>query len=264
MIELSVSLVLLVVLLASAWACLSVQHLLPEPHRSRETVEFVRLVNAMMVTFTALVLGLLITSVKADFDGVGADVRGFSIQIIELNRLLHDYGPDTAPERALLREYTAAAIATTWTEEKAPPGAQRPAPSPTDTGEENSALGRMLEQIGRMLRGLQPSDPAQRLLAAQARTRFESLMERRWRLIEDSSSQISVPFYLVMVFWLVVIFASFGLSAPRNMLVYVTILLCAISIASAVFVTLEMSTPFGGFVTVSSAPMRDALAHVGG
>ena len=40
------------------------------------------------------------------------------------------------------------------------------------------------------------------------------------------------------------------------------IALCAISIASAVFVILDMDTPFNGFIMISSEPMRSALADV--
>ena len=114
-----------------------------------------------------------------------------------------------------------------------------------------------------MVLELQPANPMQRMLAAQARSRFEAMIRQRWQLIDHVRSQISRPFYLVLVLWLLAIFASFGLSAPRNMLVYVTILLCALSVTSAVFIIMELSTPLGGLIVVSSEPMRDALAHLG-
>ena len=44
------------------------------------------------------------------------------------------------------------------------------------------------------------------------------------------------------------------------LLSYTTIALGALSIASAIFVILELDTPFDGLFTVSSQPMRDALA----
>ena len=69
-------------------------------------------------------------------------------------------------------------------------------------------------------------------------------------------------FYVVLVFWLAVVFASFGLNAPRNLLSYITIALGGLSIASALFVILELDTPFEGLFTVSSRPMRDALTYL--
>jgi len=71
-----------------------------------------------------------------------------------------------------------------------------------------------------------------------------------------------VPFYVVLVFWLAIVFGSFGLTMPRNALSYTAIGLGAVSIASAMFVILELDTPFSGLFTVSSQPLRDALAHL--
>ena len=63
-----------------------------------------------------------------------------------------------------------------------------------------------------------------------------------------------MPFYVVLTFWLVILFASFGLSAPRNALSYITILLGALSIASVVYVILDLDTPFSGlFVEPTNA-----------
>jgi hypothetical protein len=91
---------------------------------------------------------------------------------------------------------------------------------------------------------------------------FERLMHTRWQILEETGSSISTPFYVVLVFWLAIVFGSFGLNAPRNGLSYTIILLGAISIASAMFVILELDTRFEGYFTVSSQPMRDALANL--
>ena len=71
-----------------------------------------------------------------------------------------------------------------------------------------------------------------------------------------------MPFYILLALWLVIVFASFGLSAPRNALSYITIMLAALSIASVIFVILDLDTPFSGIFMVSSGPMRDALAEL--
>lgn len=260
--ELASATLLFGALIGSAWVCLDLQRFLPESHRSRETVEFVRVVITMLVTFAALVLGFLLTSVKVEFDAVGNDLRTYSIQIIELNHVLADYGPETASARALLREYTASTIATTWTQEKAPPDATTPLRALTDEPLENSRLGDMLDGIGKQLLSFAPADALHQNLATEARILFRALMQRRWKIIEESPGEMSSPFFLVMIFWLIVIFVSFGLSAPRNILVFITIGICAASLASAVFVILDLSTPFGGLLHVPSASLRQALIHI--
>jgi hypothetical protein len=251
------------ILLGSTALGLFIRPLLSERHRSRDVVDFVQLVVAMLMTFAALVLGLLTNSVKSSFDKIGNDVRGLAVQLIQLDRSLRTWGAETAPTRELLHTYTAAAIATTWTRETKPSGTY-PTELPTGVGSylESSVMSDMLTRIELDIRQLEPQDPMHRRLATTCIAQFERLMQTRWRLIEETGSSISTPFYVVLVFWLAVVFASFGLNAPRNALSYVTIMLGGLSIASAIFVILELDSPFSGLFTVSSQPMRDALTYL--
>ncbi len=66
----------------------------------------------------------------------------------------------------------------------------------------------------------------------------------------------------MLVFWLMVVFASFGLYAPRNGMVLVAIALCAVCLTSAIFVILDMNLFYGGLFGISSQSMRGALAHM--
>ena len=66
-----------------------------------------------------------------------------------------------------------------------------------------------------------------------------------------------------LVFWLAVVFTSFGLSAPRNLLSYATVALGALAIASAIYVIMDLDQPFDGIFSVSSKPLRDALTELG-
>ncbi len=120
--ELSDAAILLVILLGGSALGVLVRPFLSEHHRSAETTDLIRLVVTMLVTFAALVLGLLTSSVKSSFDVVDNDLRSFSINLIQLDRLLQQYGSETAAARSLLRSYTAAAIASTWATEPKPPG----------------------------------------------------------------------------------------------------------------------------------------------
>jgi nitric oxide reductase large subunit len=66
-----------------------------------------------------------------------------------------------------------------------------------------------------------------------------------------------------MVFWLTIIFVSFGLFAPPNATVVATLFVCALSVSGAIFLVLEMDRPFSGLIQISDAPLRNALAHLG-
>ena len=137
-----------------------------ERHRSRETIEAIRLVISILVTFTALVLGLLTSSAKIAFDDYGNRLRAYGIDIIELDQRMREYGDGVEATRAMLRAYVAAAIADTWPDEPRPTGVY---PTHIKTfvpgsieGEELSA---MLGRVDNAIRSLEPADKFHQQLA---------------------------------------------------------------------------------------------------
>jgi hypothetical protein len=255
---------LFAVLLGSTALGLFVRPFLSEAHRSRETTDFVQLVVIMLVTFLAVVLGLLTSSAKESFDRVGNELKGLSVALIQLDRSLREWGSESEMGRHQLREYTAAIIAGTWHQEAkiSGIGVRDDTPPAVSGAIGNPVLGDLLSRVEVEIRGLEPRDPMQRMLAATCIAQFERLMQLRWRLVEDSGGSLSTPFYLILVFWLAVVFASFGLSAPHNLLSYVTITLGGLAIASAIYVIVDLDQPFGGIFSVSSQPLRDALTQL--
>ena len=236
---------------------------LPEKHRSRETLDTVRLVSSLVVTFAALVLGLLTASVNTAFDRVSDDMNGLAARIGQTTHCLASYGPETSPVRELLRAYTAGAIASTWPEEPAPSGSY---PRDQRTGQqfESLALGDLLQRAQVEVLRLQGGDPARRGLAGICASELAAVSNERWKLIGEAHHSISVPFYRVLALMLVTVFVSFGINAPRNALAQVSILISALTIAAAVFVVLELDGPLDGFVKVPSASLRAALAEADG
>ena len=85
----------------------------------------------------------------------------------------------------------------------------------------------------------------------------------RWTVVEQLGSSLQWPFLVVVVFWLAIIFASFGLFAPRNASVTAALFVAALSVAGSIFLILEMDRPYSGLVKISSAPLRTALAELG-
>ncbi len=52
----------------------------------------------------------------------------------------------------------------------------------------------------------------------------------RWLMFEQESTSVSLPLLAVLVFWLAIVFTSFGLFAPLNLTVIATLFLCALSV----------------------------------
>src|SRR5271163_2742295 len=143
---------------ASATIGFLIHSRLPERHRSPESIALVQLVISLLVTFTAIVLGLLTTSVKAGFD-TAYNARGDdAAQLAQMDRCLSDYGPETAPIRAKLRSYVAAVIASTWPDEPRPAGVTYPDTSNMPLTGEVNVLGNIMNDVGLETRSLQPKD----------------------------------------------------------------------------------------------------------
>jgi hypothetical protein len=251
------------VLLVSAFSGFLIQRALPTNHRSPETVDAVRLVMTMLLTLSAVVLGLLTSSAKARYDGQTADLERYSVDLIELDQRLRQYGPDALQIRGLLRAYTAAAIADTWPGEAHPPG-KYPLTSRTQpaAGLENVTLGDLLATIDRLIEELAPADAFHQQTAERLRNRVADTLQQRWRLLASAHSTISWPFLSVLMFWLVIIFLIFGLSSADNALVYTVFVLCALSVASSLYVILDFDAAQTGIIRAPSQSLREALSHM--
>jgi hypothetical protein len=90
----------------------------------------------------------------------------------------------------------------------------------------------------------------------------EALLQARWLVLAAVGPSVPAPFLVILVFWLTVIFASFGVFAPRNATVLTVLFVCALSVSLAVFLILEMEAPFDGLLKVSADSLRYAYTHL--
>jgi hypothetical protein len=222
---------------------------LPENHLSPESKSIVNLGMGVIGTMAALVLGLLVASAKGSYDKLSDELTNVSANIVLLDRALTLYGPETKEARDLLRNSAARALDRTWPKERSRPSQSAP------TGE----VGDLYEKI----QGLSPQNDNQRFIKSQALTMVVALAQTHWLMMEQRSVSISKPLLTIVVFWLTIDFISFGLFAPRNATVIATLFLCGLAVAGAIFLILEMYMPYEGLIQISSAPLRDALGHLG-
>ena len=223
---------------------------LKEDHLSKETQEAVKLGVGMVAAMSSLILGLMTASVKGNFDTTSKDVQQYATYLITLDAALRHYGPEADAARSALTDYTRNAIAETWP----------PAGGPPHVASDSSEL--KLMRVGSLLRQLQPASPDQIELKSEALDRYRSLSALRWVLIEESAAQVPAVFIFVLIVWLAFIFMSFGLFSPINAVSVAVFLQCALSLGGALFLILEMSTPFAGIIVVPSDGMQKALAHM--
>ncbi len=153
-------------------------------------------------------------------------------------------------------------IASTTPPAPPPAGVRYPDTAKMPLTGESSVLAEMMNDIGLKTRSLQPPDQLHRNLLDACTDQYRDVSRARWAVIEGVRGSISTPFYWVLVFWLVILFGSFGLRAPPNPMIVAIIGLCALSVTAAVFVILDLDQPYGGLYGIPSAAMRNALADM--
>lgn len=247
-------------LCASAWGGFGLRRRLGDRHLSEANLQSVSLVSSLLVTFTALVLSLLLASVKNSFDTADRDRRLYAAGLAQLDRCMSHAGPALAGARGELHAYTAAVIASTWPEEPPPTGVAYPDTSHMPRVGETPALAALMSGIADALARYAPADSYGQAVATACRQSLAAVQDRRWAVIEDAHGGVSLPFALIVQFWLVLVFVSFGLRGARNAFSAVAIGIGALAISSVIFVILDLDRAYGGLFGISSNAMRQALA----
>jgi hypothetical protein len=242
--------IVFVCVFVSALLGLIIGPLLPSHHLSSDSKQVVNLGMGLISMMAAIALGLLVATADGSYDTKKNELTQMSANYISIDRALAHYGPESAPERALLRRALAEEIDRIWPNERTEAAMTAPGVS---------SFGDLYEKV----QGLEPHNDSQRMMKDQALQIGIGLGQTRWLLFEQAGSSIPAPFLVILVFWLSVIFASFGLFAPRNATVILTLFVCALSVSGAVFLILELDHPFRGIIQIPSAPMRAALVQLG-
>ncbi len=224
---------------------------LPDQHLRDDSKDVVKTATGMIATLVALVIGLLVSSAKSSFDQANAGITQVGAKIILLDRLLGRYGGATDELRSRLRESVAVGIERIW-------------PSGDGAGGGLIAVERAnsLEEIQEMVRRLAPTNETARSIQSQAFDVCKELSESRWLMIEQAQTPTPTVFLVMLIFWLTVLFIGLGMLAPGNATTYLCLTICAISMAGAILLILEMSRPMEGMIRVSPAPLKKALSVI--
>ncbi|HWB51232.1 MAG TPA: hypothetical protein VG651_19120 [Stellaceae bacterium] len=222
-----------------------VKNYLREHHADTRTQDAVKVATGVVASMTALVLGLLVASAKSNFDGHAAEVRNLVVNITLLNRSLRGYQPPLTDQREALAQFTRDLRDKLWDEKS------------TLTNEQ--VMSR-LDQVRDKFRQLDPQSLQDKAL----KDRLLSLSDTIILLADELLLQepVSVPIQMIIVVdaWLAITFFAFALFAPFNLVSAIALGIGAAAVALALFMIVEMDSPFQGFVNVSPAPMDLAIA----
>ncbi|MBN2512776.1 MAG: DUF4239 domain-containing protein [Sedimentisphaerales bacterium] len=226
---------------------------LPDHHLCDDSRDAVKMGAGLIATLSALVLGLLISSAKDSFDAMNNAITEGSAKLIVLDRILAQYGPPTQDIRDKLRCSMIRTAAMIWPSEE------------TDEKKmiafEESPV--TMELVAAEIRELNPQNDLQKMFQSEAIEICRDLLQTRWLVIEQAQLSLPMAFIVVLLFWLTMLFGTFGLLAPANKTAVAALVVCALSVGGAIFLIEEMNKPLGGMVKVSNAPLLKAIEYMG-
>ena len=205
---------------------------------------------AVIGTLAVLVLGLLLASAFRAYEAQRNELIDLASKAVLLDRVLADYGPESREARTTLRLAIMRTLDAVWVSNQG-----------TDAQLDPPAVGSGI--LHDKVEELTPRNDTQRSIKGDAISLVTNLAQTRWLMLEQLSTPFSVPLLVVPVFWFIVTFVALGLFVPHKATVVTALFLCAMAVASVVYLIQAMYTPFEGAVKLSSAPLQEALKHMG-
>ena len=147
---------------------------------------------------------MLISNANTSFTAAGGQVTALSAEILRLDQLLRRYGPETAQARELLRQYAELKTTDLFPD------------NPEDVRLSDQSTYELLQQLEDSLLALKPANTRDQWWLGQAMTLAGKIGDARWLLAPQVGQGTPKAFLALLVFWLALLFASFGLFAPQN------------------------------------------------
>lgn len=247
MVSVGISALVFAVLFGGALLGAYLSPFLPAHYRNEAMAAQIKAGIGLLTSMFALLLSLQLSAGRTAFDTQESAMTVMASRTVLLDRILAHYGPETREARESLRENTVAFF-NLWT-------SRRP----------NFAWAPSFEKedLFNKIQDLPSKDETQGAEKARALAMAIDIAQMRMQIAASRHSSTAVPLMVVEIAWATIIFVSFGVFAPRNWVVVVSFLICALAVSAGFFLIVEMNTPFGGLIQRSTAPMQDAIANLG-
>jgi len=193
----------------------------------------------------------MIASAKNTYDNQNSNIRQLGTNAVLVDQMLTKYGPEAGAARTLLREIIPSATARIWQENISGTG-----------GGSTFVISETAERFYRAVEDLKPANAEQTSLKSRIIQLTTDMGRTRLLVFTQGSDAIPVPFFIVLVFWLVVIFASFSLFAEPGPVAALSTLVFALSVSSALFLIVDLSQPFQGLMQISDHRLHVVLPKI--
>ncbi|WP_188052201.1 DUF4239 domain-containing protein [Aureimonas fodinaquatilis] len=248
---LATSLLIFACIFGSSVLAMAIGRKLKPHHISTESRDVVKLGIGMVSAMSALILSLIVSSVMSSYNQTERDVQQYAADIANLDASLRDHGPEADSIRATMRQFTQMAIEGAW---------------PTLHAKDNQAgptvVGHRLTAIGVSISDLSSATAEEQRTKLASLQAFNKVHQDYWKIAVETYSSVNPTLVTILTVWLTLIFVSFGLFAPRNLITYAFLFACSASIACAVYIILDLNAPFEGLMSIRSTPLENALSRL--
>ncbi len=246
-----IGLVSLLCFVAASLLGLWLGYVIPEAQFTDRNRDLIKEARRMLVALASMTLGLIIAAATSSFETRKNEVETSASRIIALDSTLGKYGEPALEARKILRAMVERGI------ERIDIAAIEGFSS------EKTRKGIGVNRLQLKLFELEPKNDRETWLRSSALSISNELVGARWLQYASAEGNIKWPFLMTMIFWLMGVFVSYGLVAPRNWTSFWTMFVVAVAVAMAIHLTLDLDTPNQGMIEISSAPLRLALEQIG-
>ncbi|MEN3351676.1 MAG: hypothetical protein V7632_5311 [Bradyrhizobium sp.] len=244
MVAFVIAVLIFVLLSGAALATMAIHVRLGDHHRSDETNTSVRLVATLFVTMPSLLLGLMMNNAANTYVAVDRNLHVFATDIILLDRSMRPLGESADEPRRRLLAYVEQVL------------------NDVPISRASEVSEHLLDEVGSGLRELRFDDEQKVALWNDARSVYRQAVQQRWTFVEQSDGSFPSPLICILVAWLTLMFATLGFRAPRNAVVISTYVAAAALISAAIYLIIEMGTPFSGPIQLSDRPLVRAAEEI--
>jgi hypothetical protein len=245
---LSIAIVLGILAFAAGILGLYLQKWLPERHTADRSRDMISAVSSLVSLILALVLGTLVGASYNAFSTQRSELETLATTALQLDMALARYGPEAKPARDFLREALVRGYELFW---------GSGAPDPKAFGVAVALPG--LRAMNDHLYALDPKTPAQKELFSSAAGYIKAIEAARLKMSLQLASIGAQPLLVVICFWSVLLFLSYGLLSRLSVMTIAALAFGAISVAGAIFLIIELRHPYSGLIRVPPAALLEAI-----
>jgi hypothetical protein len=249
--SISIAVSVAILTFASGLFGLYLQKRLPQTHLAGGSKDMILAVIGLLTLLLALVLGTLVGNTYAFFANQKSELETLASRALLADQALAQYGPEAKPARGLMKEALTQGYDLFWRGADADPGQLKVEVALDHWGPVASALST-----------LDPKTPAQKDALAAAKANLALMEQTRLLMSLQLSSPIAWSLVTSVILWSMFLFCGFGVLSATNPTTIVALAFGAISVASAMFLILDLTQPYAGLFRIPPSAIQQTLEAI--